>query len=97
MVVYDEYQQLLVALSAASNERWESEAMGLFTALAEEEFLATLLLYRDIFDAIAPLNLALQKSHVSLCLSDVKTYIDKTQDILKKLALKGHWFDKEKF
>ena len=62
MVVYDEYQQLLVALSAALNERWESEAMGLFTALAEEEFLATLLLYRDIFDAIAPLNLALQKA-----------------------------------
>ena len=52
--------------------------MGLFAALAEEEFLATLLLLRDIFDAIAPLNLALQKSHESLCLSDVKTYIDKT-------------------
>ena len=94
--VYDGYQQLLVALSVALNERREPEAMGLFAALAEE-FLATLLLLRDIFDAIAPLNLALQKSHGSLCLSDVKTYIDKTQDALKKLVIKGHWFREEKF
>ena len=64
--VYDGYQQLLVALSVALNERREPEAMGLFAVLAEEEFLATLLLLRDIFDAIAPLNLALQKSHESL-------------------------------
>ena len=56
--VYDGYQQLLVALSVALNERWEPEAVGLFAA-KEEEFLATLLLLRDIFDAIAPLNLAL--------------------------------------
>ena len=26
----------------------------------------------------------------------LKTYIDKTQDALKKLAIKGHWFNKEK-
>ena len=71
--------------------------MGLFAALEEDEFLATLLLLRDIFDAIAPLNLALQKSHELLCLSDVKTYIDKTRDALKKLAIKGHWFDEGKF
>ena len=95
--VYDGYQQLLVALSVALNERREPKAIGLFVALAEEEFLATLLLLRDIFDAIPPLNLALQKSHKSLCLSEVKTYIDKTQDALKKLAPKGHWFDEEKF
>ena len=63
--VYDGYQQLLVTLSVALNERWEPEAMGLFAALAEEEFLATLLLLRDTFDAIAHLNLALQKSHES--------------------------------
>ena len=44
--VYDGYQQLLVALSVALNERWEPEAVGLFAALAEEEFLATLLLLR---------------------------------------------------
>ena len=71
--------------------------MGLFAALGEAEFLATLLLLRDIFDAISPLNIALQKSHESLCLSNVKTYVDKTQDALKKLAIKGHWFDEEKF
>ena len=93
--VYDSYQQLLVTLSVALNERWEPEAMGLFAALAEEKFLATLLLLSDIFDAITPLNLALQKSHESLCLSNVKTCIDKTQDALEKLAIKGHWFDKE--
>ena len=74
MAVYDGCQQLLVNLSVAMNERQEPEAMGLFAALVEEEFLATLLLRRDIFDAVAPLNLALQKSHESLCLSDVKTY-----------------------
>ena len=34
--------------------------MGLFAALAEEEFLVILLLLRDIFDAIAP-------RHESLC------------------------------
>ena len=39
----DGYQQLLVALSVALNERREPEAMRLFAALAEEEFLATLL------------------------------------------------------
>ena len=27
-VVYDGYQQLLIALSVAMNERWEPEAMG---------------------------------------------------------------------
>ena len=86
--VYDGYQQLLVALSVALNERREPEAMGLFAALAEE-FLATLLLLRDIFDAIAPLNLALQESNESLCLSNVKTYIGKTQDALKKVAIKA--------
>ena len=64
------------------NERWKPEAMGLFAALVKEEFLATLLLLMDISDAIAPLNLALQKSHESLCFSDGKTYIDKTQDAL---------------
>ena len=95
--VYDDYQQLLVTLSVALNERREPEAMGLFAALGEAEFLATLLLLRDIFDAISPLNIALQKSHESLCLSNVKTYVDKTQDALKKLAIKGHWFDEEKF
>ena len=34
---------------------------------------------------------------MSHCLSDVKTYIDKTQDALKKLTIKGRWFDEEKF
>ena len=80
--VYDGYQQLLVTLSVALNERWEPEAMGLFAALVKEEFFATLLLLMDISDAIAPLNLALQKSHESLCFSDGKTNIDKTQDAL---------------
>ena len=86
--VYDGYQQLLVTLSDALNEIQELGAMGLFAALAEEEFLVTLLLLRVIFDAIAPLNLALQKSHESLRLSDVKVYIDKAQDTFKKLKSK---------
>ena len=55
---YDGYQQLLVASSDALNEIRELEAMGLFAAIAEGEFLATILLLRVIFNAIAPLNLA---------------------------------------
>ena len=94
--VYDGYQQLLVALSVGLNERQELEVMDLFAALAEEELLASLLFLMDIFDAIVPLKLALEKIHESLCLSDVKTYIGKTQDALKKLAIRGHWFDEEK-
>ena len=85
-VVYDRYQQLLVALSVALNERREPEAMDRFVALAEEELLTTLLLPRDIIDAIASLNLALGEKLESSCLSDVKAYIDKTQDALKKLT-----------
>ena len=56
--VYDGYQQLLVALSVALNERREPEAIGLLVALAKEEFLATLLLLRDIFDVIPPFKLS---------------------------------------
>ena len=77
-VVYD--------LSVALNERREPEAMDRFVALAEEELLTTLLLPRDIIDAIASLNLALGEKLESSCLSDVKAYIDKTQDALKKLT-----------
>ena len=52
---------------------------------------------RDIFDAIASLDFAHQKNHESLCLSLVETYTGKRQDALKKLAMKGHWFDEELF
>ena len=38
--------------------------MGLFAALVDDEFLATLLLLQDVFAAIALLNLALQKSQI---------------------------------
>ena len=58
--------------------------MGLFAALVKEESLATIFLLRYILNGIALLNLAQQKSHDSLCLSDVKTYIYKRQYALKK-------------
>ena len=83
--------KLLVTLFVALNERWEPEAMGLFSALAEEEFLATLLLFRNIFDAIAPLNLALRKSHESLYLSDVKTSIISTENYFWKTGGCPKW------
>ena len=75
--------KLLFTLSVALNER-EPEAIGLFAALAEEKFLATLLLFRNIFDAITPLNLALRKSHESLYLSDVKTSIISRKNYFRK-------------
>ena len=72
--------------------------MGLFAALVDDEFLATLLLLRDVFAAIAPLNLALQKSHESLCLSDIKTYVEKSQNSLQNLLdNKRPWFVKSNF
>jgi len=96
--VHDGYQQLLGALSVCLNERREPEAMGLFAALIEDEFIATLLLLRDGFEAIAPLNLALQKSSETLCLSNVKTYVEKTKDAINDLINgKRKYFKKENF
>lgn len=44
------------------------------------------------------MNLALQKSHESLCLSDVKTYVEQSQNSLQKLLEdKRPWFVKSKF
>ena len=57
--------------------------MNLFAALVEEEFLAALLFLRDIFDIITYLNLVLQKSLESLCLSDVKIYIDNQMPLVR--------------
>ena len=96
--VYNGYKQLLGALSICLNERRKPEAMGLFAALVDDEFLATLLLLRDVFAAIAPLNLVLQKSHESLCLSDIKTYVEKSQNSLQNLLdNKCPWFVKSNF
>lgn len=57
--------------------------MNLFAALVEEEFLAALLFLRDIFDIITYLNLVLQKSLESLCLSDVKIYIGNQRSLVR--------------
>ena len=57
--------------------------MNLFAALVEEEILAALLFLRDIFDIITYLNLVLQKSLESLCLSDVKIYIDNQMPLVR--------------
>ena len=57
--------------------------MNLLAALVEEEFLTALLFLRDIFDIITYLNLVLQKSLESLCLSDVKIYIDNQMPLVR--------------
>ena len=57
--------------------------MNLFAALVEEEFLAALLFLRDIFDIITYLNLVLQTSLESLCLSDDKIYIGNQRSLVR--------------
>ena len=42
------------------------EALGLFPEIEDEEFTATILMLSDIFDAVRPLNLVLQKGDGSL-------------------------------
>ena len=47
------------------NERKELEALGLLTEI-KDEFTATILMLRDVFDAMQSLNLVLQKGDGSV-------------------------------
>ena len=53
----------------------------------------------DVFDAVRPLNLVLQKGDGSLCLSDLPMYLNKTLLALEKLhdENKRVWFNRKKF
>ena len=75
------------------------EALGLFPEIEDEEFTATILMLSDVFDAVRPLNLVLQKGDGSLCLSDLSMYLNKTLLALEKLhdENKRVWFNRKKF
>ena len=77
--------KFLIALTVCLNKRKEPEALGLFTEIKDEEFTATILMLCDIFDAVHPLNLVLQKGNGSLGLPDLPMYLNKTLLVLEKL------------
>ena len=79
-------------------ERKEPEALGIFMAITSENFIASLLILRDIFKATAPLNLVLQTDNKQLCLTDVKTYVHLTRSKFENLtAGETKWFKEENF
>ena len=97
--LYDGYKQFLNALGVCVNERKESEAVGIFSEITDCEFIATILMLRDVFDAVQPLNLVLQKGDGSLCLADIPVYLHKTLKGLEKLESPENrkWCQEEKF
>ena len=97
--LYDGYKQFLNALGVCVNERKESETVGIFSEITDCEFIATILTLRDVFDAVQPLNLVLQKGDGSLCLADIPVYLHKTLKGLEKLESPENrkWCQEEKF
>ena len=91
------YRQFLNALTVCLNQRKEPEALGLFTEMKNEEFISTLLMLRDVFDAVQPLNLVLQKGDGSLCISDIPSCLNATVTALEKLHDENErkWFTEE--
>jgi len=89
----------LHALGVCVNERKEPEATGIFAEITDETFIATILMLRDVFEAVQPLNLVLQKGDGSLCLADIPVYLNKTLQGLKKLEDPDcrKWCQEEKF
>ena len=67
--------------------------------ITSPQFLATILMFCDIFAGVQLLNLALQKSGESLVLADIPVYLDKTMSFLEKLksANKRPFFTKPNF
>ena len=90
--LYESYQAQIGPLTVCYNERKEPEALGIFMVIA------SLLMLRDVFEAIAPLNLVLQTGNKQLCLTDVKTYVHLTRSRLENfkeenfddMVLKAH-------
>ena len=93
----DGFQQNLAALSVCVNERKEPDALGVFNEITSPRFMATILMLRDVFSAVQPLNLTLQKGHGSLCLADLPFYLERTLNSLEKLIStpNRHHFTKE--
>ena len=96
--LYESYQAQIGALTVCYNERKEPEGLGIFMVITSEIFIASLLMLRDVFEAIAPLNLVLQTGNKQLCLTDVKTYVHLTRSRLENLMVgETKWFKEENF
>ena len=96
--LYEGYVAQIGALTVCYNNRKEPEALGIFMAITSETFIASLLILRDVFEAIAPLNLVLQTGNEQLCFTDVKTYVHLTRLKLENLrAGEVKWFKEENF
>ena len=65
--LYEGYKAQIGALTMYYNERKEPKALGIFMAITSEILIASLLMQRDVFEAIAPLNLVLQTGNKQLC------------------------------
>ena len=83
--------------------KWKKRARtpGTLYRIKRQEFIATILIIRDVFDEAQPLNLALQKGNVSLCISDLPVHLETALAALEKLHLSIsnnlQWFTKEQF
>ena len=53
------FTQIVSALATCVNERKEPDALGIFVEITSPKFLATILILRDIFARVQPLNLTL--------------------------------------
>ena len=64
----DGLKQTVSALATCVNERKETDALGIFVEITSSKFLSTILVLRDVFAGVQPLNLALHKTGESLAL-----------------------------
>ena len=98
LLMYEGYQAQIGALTMCYNERKEPKALGIFMAITSEIFIASLLMLRDVLEAIAPLNLVLQTGNEQLCLIDVKTSVHLIRSKLENLRTgETKWFKEESF
>ena len=76
MVVFKNFQALLQASSTCYNERKEAEALGLFIQTVSPCNISTILMLLEVFSAITPLTLCLQKSQEKICLADIPNHLE---------------------
>ena len=77
MVVFKNFQAILQALSTCYNEkRKEAEALGLFIQAVSPCNISTILMLLEVFSAITPLILCLQKSQDKICLADIPNHLE---------------------
>ena len=76
MVVFKNFQAILQALSTCYNERKEAEALGLFIQAVSPCNISTILMLLEVFSAITPLRLCLQKSQDKICLADIPNHLE---------------------